>query len=333
MVSMKNVLEDWTTTSQELLSESIDYTPEEITNLLSDMGLVGNDEYCRIEDLEKYIFLYGNEQEIYGYEERSFVECVGSVFIYNDISRKTNKGTIATKIFAADLCQLNDSVRSCFCLMKIINKANDGFNIFFFKTEEGLFLGCRLYDKDIYKNCTLTEAIRTETDYEELLEKLLYLPDTEEFIPFYSAIVEAIEYRNNILLDYDLKIMIKRGINTSYLSMLSAVENTYHISLERAKEDYYESFEAKEIYGKNDDYASVTDGLRFIKSDRTNTLEMLFEAEEFALLANEAELENEKILLNPEDDINRDSSNDDILKEHLDNPELMIKMLKAQKGI
>lgn len=329
---MKNVLDDWTTITKETLSENIDFTLEEITNFLSSMGLVNSRRKCRVEDFKRYIFLYGNEQEIYGSDERSFIESIGSVYIYNDINRKTNRGRIATKIFAADLCQFEDEVRSCFFFMKVINKANDGFNIFLFRTNEGFFLGCRLYDKDVFKNCTLTNVIQYDIQLEELTERLIYLPQTDEFIPFYSSLVEAIEYRDIVLLDYDLKIMMKRGVDFIYLDMLSDIENIYHINLDYAKEMYYESFDVKEGFIDDYDYTAVREGLSFIKSERTNTLEMLFEAEEMALLANETEQENEQILLLPDEITNRDSSNDDILKEHLDNPELVIKMLKAQRG-
>ena len=77
--------------------------------------------------------------------------------------------------------------------MKIINKANDGFNIFLFRTGDGFFVGCRLYDKDICKNCTLTEAIQFEEQLEELMDRLISLPSTDEFIPFYSSLV-AVSY-------------------------------------------------------------------------------------------------------------------------------------------
>ena len=115
--------------------------------------------------------------------------------------------------------------------------------------------------------------------------------------------------------------------------MLSDVENVYHVNLGYAKELYYKSFEAKEGLVDNSDYSIVREGLSYIRSNRMNTLEMLFEAEEMALLANETEQENDQILRLKEETTNRDSKNDAMLKEHLNDPELMIKMLKAQKGI
>lgn len=333
MVTMENVLEDWTTTTDELISEMIDFTTDEISDLLGNMGLIGIQSRCRIENLEKYIFLHGNDQEIYCSDERSFIEGVGSVYIYDDINRKTNRGIITTKVISADLTCFGEAVKSCFFLMKIINKATDGFNVFLLKTQDGFFVGCRLYDKDEFKNCTLSIPIQTEVDLEDIFQRLIYLPDTNEFIPYYSALVEAIEYKDIFVQDYDLKIMLKRGVSFSYLDMLSDIESIYHVSLEYAKEMYYKSFETVPSMQPTNDYTSIMDSLRFIKSQKTNTLEMLFEAEEMALLANETEQKNEQILQTEDETYERDNSKDDELKEHLDDPELMIKILKAQKGL
>ena len=330
---MENVLEDWTTTTDELLLDIIDYTSEEISNLLSSMGLIGIRDKCQIEDLEKYIFLHGNDQEIYCADERSFIEGVGSVYLFNDVNRRTNKGIISTRIIAADLMSFEDAVKSCFFLMKIINKATNDFNIFLFKTDDGFFVGCRLYDADEFKNCTLSSPIKTDVELENITQRLMYLPDTDEFIPYYSALAKAIEYNEIFTQDYDLKIMLKRGINFSYLEMLSEIEEIYHINLDYAKEMYYESFEINLNNDSVNDYSSTIDSLRFIKSQKTNTLEMLFEAEELALLANETEQQNEQILHLQDEANTRDSSKDDMLKEHLDDPELMIKILKTQKGL
>ena len=107
-----------------------------------------------------------------------------------------------------------------------------GFNVFLFRTVEGFFLGCRLYNKDTYKDCTLTEAIKYESEFDEIIEELSYLPYTDEFIPYYSALVEAIECRETNLIDYDLKIIMKRGVNFSYLEGLSDIEKNIHINME-----------------------------------------------------------------------------------------------------
>ena len=150
-------------------------------------------------------------------------------------------------------------------------------------------------------------------------ERLLYLPNTCEFIPFYSALVEAIQHRKAYLLDYDLKIKLKRGVNFSYLDMLSDVEKIYHISLEQAKEEYYESFEQKEIIPRDEECISI--------------IEILFEAEEMELLANQAEAENDEVKQKTYEIADTDTPMEEEIKQYLNDPEMMIRMLKEKKGI
>ncbi|MEG0108518.1 MAG: hypothetical protein RR705_06680 [Lachnospiraceae bacterium] len=297
---------------------------------MTDMGLGGENENCHIEDLEKYIFLYGNEQEIYGYEERSFIECVGSVYIYNAMNRKTNKGVIATKIFAADISQFEDCVKNCFFLMKVINKANDGFNIFLLKTMDGFFLGCRIYDKDDVRNCTLTKAIKNEKEYEELAERLLYLPDTDEFIPFYNAIVEVIDINKMEFLDYDLNVSIRRGISSGYLDMLSDMENLFHLSMEYARELYYKTLEPNLKLSVAEEYRDVMSSLEFIKSQKVNTLEMLFDADELLLMSDKIEQETEKTLNSENEKLDGENTDSELI-QYIDDPEKIVRLLKEKE--
>ena len=72
-------------------------------------------------------------------------------------------------------------------------------------------------------------------------------------------------------------------------------------------------------------------GISFIKSNKVNTMEMLFEADELAQLAQRAEDEHNSIIQKSINN-NSDEENDDI-KEYLDDPETMIKLLKQRKGL
>ena len=78
----------------------------------------------------------------------------------------------------------------------------------------------------------------------------------------------------------------------------------------------------------------VEDSLSFIKSNRVNTYEMLFEADEMMRQAEEAEAENERLavqaaLENPVSDDIHDTEAETLL----DDPEEMIKLLKKRRGI
>ena len=78
----------------------------------------------------------------------------------------------------------------------------------------------------------------------------------------------------------------------------------------------------------------VEDSLSFIKSNRVNTYEMLFEADEMMCQAEDAEAENERLavqaaLENPASDDVHDTEAEALL----DDPEEMIKLLKKRRGI
>ena len=70
-----------------------------------------------------------------------------------------------------------------------------------------------------------------------------------------------------------------------------------------------------------------------IESSRVNTMEILFEAEEMERLASEAEQKNDEMLQQNNDDENEESGMDEETRALLDDPEVMIKMLKKKRGI
>lgn len=97
---------------------------------------------------------------------------------------------------------------------------------------------------------------------------------------------------------------------------------------------YYRLFESIE----RKDYLSIVkesiSELSFIESFKANTMEMLFEAEEMEQLAIKTEEENDAFIEKQSTDNNvNNEESDPKMKEYLDDPELMIKMLKQRKGI
>lgn len=77
--------------------------------------------------------------------------------------------------------------------------------------------------------------------------------------------------------------------------------------------------------------------LRILEMETDNivkkeSMEMLFEADEMMELAKKTEEENE-IFIGNQNEKNHNEENDSDMMRYLDNPELMIKMLKQRKGI
>lgn len=72
--------------------------------------------------------------------------------------------------------------------------------------------------------------------------------------------------------------------------------------------------------------------LNFIESFKANTVEMLFEAEEMAQLATRTEEEHNLFLINHQEE-QEIKEYDSEIKDYLDDPEMMIKLLKKKKNL
>lgn len=311
--------------------EIFEFTEEDIAHVLECMGLVNAQESCQIEPMDKFIFLHGDEQEVYNKEERDFIENVGEIYIYKEFCKKAKRGIITCRIIAAEVNGGNEIKNSLF-FIKEINKAIGGFTIFFIKAGVNFYIGIRAFNKDENDDCIISKPIVLVEDFEEMADKLSYVTDSDDFIDYYRTLIDAIEKNNLALTDYDRQIEIKRGIQYSYLNILSEISHIYKVSFSGEIERYYKSFEGIE----GNDYLSIVKEsiaeLSFIKSFKANTMEMLFEADEMMELAKKTEEENEIFIGNQNEKNYNEENNSDMMK-YLDNPELMIKMLKQRKGI
>lgn len=313
--------------------ETFEFTREEIALVLEYMGLMNAQESCQIEPMDKFIFLHGDEQEVYNKEERSFIESVGDIYIYREFHKKTKCGVMPCRIIATEINTV-DEIKSSLFFMKEINKAIGGFTIFFIKAGADYYIGIRAFNKNLKDDCIISMPIVLFDDFEEIADKLSFVSQSDDFIDYYSSLVEALEYDKQDLIDYDAQIMIKRGIQYSYLSMLSEISHIYKVSFAGEIDRYYKSFEDIQ----NRDYLSIVkeniSELSFIESFKANTMEMLFEAEEIAQLAIKTEEEHNAFIEKQSSDNSVNSEESDYkMKEYLDDPELMIKMLKQRRGI
>lgn len=319
---------------ERFFPEAIDFTEENITTLLIEFGLIPDKQKCHIEEFEKYIFLYGDNQEVYISEEIKFIENVGSVYIYPDIYKRTHKGMIPCRIIAVELTTGEESIRSCLFFMKIVNKGLDGFNVFLIKVNNEFYIGCRLFGKDENKNCVLSSPITKKDHFKEIAQELFYLPISNEFIPYYNVLVETLMYERGSSEGYDSIITKRRGIEYSYIKLLYELEMMYGVTFNYEKERYFRSFEEYQVTVNSIIINDVLESLSFIKSVKVNTLEMRFEAEEMTLLANETEDINERVLLEqPQIPFINGEIEDKKIKKYLDDPERLIKVMKDRKGL
>lgn len=311
-----------------------DCTESDITNALVEAGLVPNSRPRLACDMEKMVFVYGNENEVYTPEEIHFTESIDKVFVYQDFSLKLRSGRMICRVVAAKINSRNqEALKTCITFEKISNKAFDGFNIFFFITEDSVFFGCKLFDKNGAKDCTLSSPIKGQDEFEQYQNELTFLNESSDFMDYYDYCLSVIDGGILDEEDYETAIIKKRGIQTSYIEDLDKIERRYGLDMTQEKERYRGIFDAQ-----TESYASLitelNESLSYIKSNRVNTYELLFEADEMLRAAENAEQENDKIIQQDSKVTSFRDENYSLEYEELpDDPEEIIKILKKQRGI
>lgn len=313
-----------------------DFSEKALTDIILSAGLTSEKRPKYSGTMEKLVFMYGENSEVYSPAEIRFIERIEDVVVYPDFTKTLNQGNMVCRAIATKFnCSGHDALRACVSFEKIIDKALDGFNIFFFVTEDNVYFGCRVFDKSGKKDCELSNPIASEYDFEQLVDELAFLTGLDSFMEYYGQFRMMITEGQNENEDYEHMIMRRRGMQMSYLDDICSLEHDMGVNMSKEKERYWRMFydEPEESFGSL--LEEVEESLSFIKSNRVNTYEMLFEADEMMRQADETEAENARLaaqaaLQNRED---TDSESDEEAKALLDDPEAMIKLLKKRRGI
>lgn len=273
-------------------------TEKDISYTLMEAGLIQDTTPRLVCSMEKLVFVHGDPNEVYSPAEIRFTERIEKVLVYPDFFKSMNRGSMACRVIAAKLsCSGNDAIKTCVSFEKITDKALDGFNIYFFVTEDSVFYGCRIFDKTGKSDCTISVPIKTEAVFNQMQEELAVYVDAEGFLDFYNQFVQTLTSDNWSYDDYERMIIKRRGIQMSYLEEIDKIGREIGVDLSREKERYWQQFEDVRELSFADILADVEESLSFIKSNRVNTYEMLFEAEEMMRQADEAEAENERLAM------------------------------------
>lgn len=318
-------------TNKVPLYELFDFTPQDISEILELIGLTDRKTSYSVERLDKYIFLFGDDQEVYKQEEREFIESVGNIYIYREFYKNTKRGIMPCRIIATEIDTM-DEIRSSVFFMKEINKAISGFTLFFIKANQQFFVGMRIFNKDIKDDCILSKPMMIFEDFEEMEENLSYVSSSDDFIDYYSSLIFCIENVENSYEDYDAKVIRKRGIQYEYLQMLNDIGEIYGLNFDGEISRYYNSFDVQPEYDYIMKFKDICLELNFIESFKANTMEMLFEAEEIVQLATKTEEEQNLFIAEHQEEETEVKDFED-MREYLNDPEMMIKLLKQRKGI
>lgn len=310
-------------------------TEKDISYALMEAGLIQDTTPRLVCSMEKLVFVHGDPNEVYSPAEIRFTERIEKVLVYPDFFKSMNRGSMACRVIAAKLsCNGNDAIKTCVSFEKITDKALDGFNIYFFVTEDSVFYGCRIFDKTGKSDCTISMPIKSEVVFSQMQEELSFYIDGEDFLDFYNQFVQTITNDSWFDDDYERMIMKRRGIQMSYLEEMDKIGREIGVDLSREKARYWQQFEDVRELSFADILEDVEESLSFIKSNRVNTYEMLFEADEMMRQADETEAENERLaMLASTENSLIESVQDTEAEALLDDPEEMIKLLKKRRGI
>jgi hypothetical protein len=313
-----------------------DFSEKVLTDVLSSAGLISEPRPKFNGTMEKLVFMYGEDSEVYSPAEIRFIERVDDVLVYPDFTKTLNQGNMVCRTIATRFnCSGHDALRACVSFEKIIDKALDGFNMFLFVTEDGVFFGCRIFDKSGKRNCALSSPISDENTFEQMVDELSFLTGLESFMEYYGHYQHVITDDQIENEDYEHMIMRRRGMQLSYLEDINEIEQGMGVDMSKEKERYWRMFydEPEETFASL--LEEVDESLSFIKSNRVNTYEMLFEADEMMRQAEQAEAENERLAQAAATEFHKrsDAESDEEAQALLDDPEEMIKLLKKRRGL
>ena len=308
-----------------------EYSVDTVADLLLPTGFLidRTTQYSGI--LEKFVFLKGNTSEVYSKSEIDFIDGIVDFCIFRDFYKKTRKGMIPCRIVSAKIDNM-DIISAGIAFTKIVNKAIDGLNIGFVISEEGILFTGRLFEQGDNIGCYVSNLIKTEEQYDEIVAELIFGDLYDSFIDYYSYIKSIIYYTEETV-PYGDTLKGAHRIPYTYIEELQDLEVRLGISFAREIERcFFENEEPEEIpYCEK--VKECEEYLFKIEFSKVNTMEILFEAEEMERLASEAEQKNDEMFKQSKDHENTENDIDEETKALLDDPESMIKMLKKKRRI
>lgn len=310
----------------------IDFSEKELTDFLLTTGLIPEVGLSYAGSMEKLVFTLGADDEIYSNSEISFIEEVSNVYVFQEYYMPLSSGVMPCRVIAVQTNSTrDDNVYFCIAFEKIINKALDGYNMFLFMAEDGIIFGCKLFNRDDTFDCALSQIICDEYALEQIQYEFSFLQESKDFAGLYSLFVSSISSDDDNA-DLEETIIKRRGMQLSYLETLNSLEKELGIDTSGELSRYRNFFTPHNEESYTMIIEDVEENLSFIKSNRVNTYELLFEADQMERIAIETEKKNEEILSQTEgENIERDDLS--LPSECMDDAEAMIKFLKKQKGL
>jgi hypothetical protein len=311
------------------------YSAEHSCVFLQSSWLLNENASFLTKSFSRMIFSDGNSHEVYTKRERDFITRINSEVDYFRYQKQSKQGTIDCRMLSVDFSFSADPLYDGIEFMKIFNKAFDGFNIFLFVCDNGLYIGCScIKSSELARDCVISPLITPKINWESFGNELLCRNDSSDFYEYYSGIVNII---NEIQYCFDCEP--DERYPAFYFN--NDCDDDPADDLCKIPIDEYFSFKNKEQSSKtcnsfdktffNSELEWCFDDLEFIKSSRVNPLEMLFEAEKALEQSNNTEQQH----TNSPDSLlatsKQFSTNENF--ELLNDPIALMKILKQERGI
>lgn len=268
---------------------------------------------------DKYVFMYGNQQEVFSKRERRFLDRARPILVYSGAEYFLQSSSIKHMCVVVDLRGSTDIIYDCCLCMKITRKAFPFFHQYLFVLDDSIYLGCDSYSKQYTLDCELSARITPTINWEVLLDIFSYIPETNDFRRFYTELCGALSSvteayflateNSHSLCDEDLddSIYYRRGLDWALLGTIPNY-NTDELS------DQENSF-AREIF-------VVKEELSQICSNRVNPFELLLDSEDIP----EDDGESAEDVKETEEEV------DTAALSLLDDPEALLKYLANKRG-
>lgn len=311
-------------------------------NFLKHCYLLEEGYQFKVAQFAKMLYTTGNLDEVYTKAERDFIsefdQEVGTISFFKQARDKT----ILCRIILVRLSEEDESIYKCIAFMKIFNKAFDGFNIFHFVDASGVYFGSScIQSKTTDADCLISPCLTRQCDWSAIYSTLIERDITNDFYNYYSGVVNLIiSLKDCVFRNDNDKERLQYPHFSTTDDEVDAVDRVSGI-ITRKGLHYFLSIEqdlnipddadldASRTFESDVDYCMHA--LSFIKTNRMNPMEMLFNAEEAYVKSHSAEghLESSGIDGHPDNSEGIDSN----MLEMLSDPIVLVKNLKKIRGI
>ena len=297
----------------------------------------------RSDQLSRLIYTEGDQNEVYTQDERAFIKEFQAEISHFTYVKYARSRSIPCRVVSTSLVDSQDPLYDGIKFMKIFNKAFDGLNVFLFVGTKGVFFGSTcIQSSNLKTDCLISPCITRNCNWAAVYDNLLYRDEDSDFYKYYYGIINWIySFRDcfstnqefddgDILLNYyteddddPVDSVAKMIVHRGYGYCLSFNGS------EGMPEEQDLIFDPDEF---DEDVSYCMRELAYIKTNRVNPLEMLFDAEMAYTQSQSAErdLEAQKMALDDESGM---STVDQINLEMLSDPIALMKKLKKERGI